>query len=57
MIPQLESQSFIEGTAMVSLMILTLNLTEKGIAFFVKRAVQKEDLQNGTAFVELAAEE
>jgi iron(III) transport system permease protein len=52
MIPQLESQSFIEGTAMVSLMILILNLTEKGIAFFVKRAVQKEDLQNGTAVLE-----
>lgn len=53
MIPQLESQSFIEGTAMVSLMILLLNLLEKGIAFFVKRAVQKEDLQNGTAVLEI----
>ena len=53
MIPQLESQSFIEGTAMVSLMILVLNLTEKGIAFFVKRAVQKEDLRNGTAVMEM----
>ena len=48
LIPQLESQSFLEGTALVSLMILLLNLTEKGIAFFVKRAVQKEDLLNGT---------
>jgi hypothetical protein len=58
MIPQLESQSFIEGTAMVSLLILILNLTEKGIAFFVKRAVQKEDLQNGTAVLEaLSVEE
>lgn len=47
MIPQLESQSFIEGTAMVSLMILVLNLTEKGMAFFVKRMIQKEDLQKG----------
>lgn len=37
MIPQLESQSFIEGTALVSLLILLLNLLEKGIAFFVKR--------------------
>ena len=37
MIPQLESQSFIEGTALVSLMILCLNLLEKGIAFFAKR--------------------
>ena len=47
MIPQLESQSFIEGTAMVSLMILILNLTEKGIAFIVKRMIQKEDMQKG----------
>ena len=47
MIPQLESQSFIEGTAMVSMMILVLNLMEKGIAFFVKRMIQQEDLKNG----------
>jgi iron(III) transport system permease protein len=39
MIPQLESQSFIEGTAVVSLMILGLNLLVKGIAFFVKRYI------------------
>ena len=39
MIPQLESQSFIEGTALVSLLILMLNLVEKGIAFFAKRAI------------------
>lgn len=38
LIPQLESQSFIEGTALVSLLILGLNMIEKGIAFFVKRA-------------------
>lgn len=37
LIPQLESQSFIEGTALVSLMILGINLFEKGVAFFVKR--------------------
>ena len=37
MIPQLESQSFIEGTALVSLLILVMNLLEKGAAFFVKR--------------------
>jgi iron(III) transport system permease protein len=37
LIPQLESQSFIEGTALVSLMILGINLFEKGLAFFVKR--------------------
>lgn len=43
MIPQLESQSFIEGTALVSLMILALNLLEKGIAFFLKRSLQSAD--------------
>jgi ABC-type Fe3+ transport system permease subunit len=37
MIPQLESQSFIEGTALVSLMILGFNLFEKGVAFIIKR--------------------
>ncbi|MBE6694100.1 MAG: ABC transporter permease subunit [Ruminococcaceae bacterium] len=37
MIPQLETQSFIEGTALVSLMILFFNLAIKGIAFIVKR--------------------
>ena len=37
MIPQLESQSFLEGTAIVSLMILCLNLLEKAVAFFLKR--------------------
>ena len=39
LIPQLESQSFIEGTALVSLMILGINLLEKGIAFVVKRRI------------------
>lgn len=53
LIPQLESQSFLEGTALVSLMILLLNLTEKGIAFFVRRAIQKEDLRNGTILEQL----
>lgn len=52
MIPQLESQSFLEGTAVVSLMILVLNLLEKGIAFFVRRAIRREDLRNGTAAAE-----
>ena len=51
LIPQLEAQSFIEGTAMVSLFILMLNLVEKGIAFFVKRAIMLEDLRNGTVGV------
>ncbi len=43
LIPQLESQSFIEGTAMVSLLILMVNLLEKGIAFAVKKRIAKED--------------
>ena len=43
MIPQLESQSFIEGTAMVSLLILVLNLVEKGIAYIAKLFIAKED--------------
>ncbi len=43
LIPQLESQSFIEGTAMVSLLILLVNLLEKGIAFAVKKKIAKED--------------
>lgn len=47
MIPQLESQSFIEGTALVSLLILLLNLMEKGIAFLIKRSILRQDLQKG----------
>lgn len=47
LIPQLEAQSFIEGTAMVSLMILAVNLLEKGIAFAVKSAIEREDKQKG----------
>ncbi len=43
LIPQLESQSFIEGTAMVSLMILLINLLEKGIAYVVKKRASKEE--------------
>lgn len=42
MIPQLESQSFIEGTALVSLLILIINLVEKAIAFAVKKIAAKE---------------
>nr|WP_317412554.1 ABC transporter permease subunit [uncultured Solibaculum sp.] len=41
LIPQLESQSFIEGTALVSLMILVINLIGKGVVFFVKRSISK----------------
>lgn len=51
-IPQLESQSFIEGTALVSLMILVLNLIEKAIVFFVKAYSEK----NGNT-VDLTASE
>lgn len=39
MIPQLESQSFVEGTALVSLLILGINMLEKMIAFFIKRGL------------------
>ena len=45
MIPQLESQSFVEGTALVSLLILLLNLLEKGISFCVTRQLRKKELQ------------
>lgn len=41
-IPQLESQSFIEGTAIISLMILVLNLSQKGISFFVKKKLTEQ---------------
>lgn len=41
LIPQLESQSFVEGTAFVSLLILILNLTEKGIAFAIKGRIAR----------------
>ena len=47
MIPQLESQSFIEGTALISLLILGVNLAEKGIAFFVKRRILRQALRDG----------
>ena len=57
MIPQLESQSFIEGTAVVSLIILLINLCEKAIAFFVRRAIQKEDSKNGTYIAAAVPEE
>ncbi len=39
MIPQLESQSFIEGTAMVSLLILVLNLAHKALVYLAKRSM------------------
>jgi len=45
LIPQLESQSFVEGTALVSLLILLVNLVEKGITFFIKRGLIKKELR------------
>lgn len=52
LIPQLESQAFIEGTALVSLMILMINLVEKAIAFFVKRALQTRENETMSVFEE-----
>lgn len=43
MIPQLESQSFIEGTALVSLMILVINVVEKLLAFVVKHKLEQRE--------------
>lgn len=45
-ITQLETQSFIEGTAMVSLLILLANIVEKGIAYLLKRAIYFESKKN-----------
>lgn len=56
MIPQLESQSFIEGTALVSLLILLINLVEKGIAFFVKRHLLLKELKALQNFGEVMQE-
>lgn len=41
LIPQLESQSFIEGTALVSLLILVINVIEKLIAFWIKNKLER----------------
>lgn len=46
LIPQLESQSFIEGTALVSLLILMLNLGEKTVAFLLKRSIAKKERES-----------
>lgn len=40
LIPQLESQSFIEGTALVSLLILLVNVLQKLIAFRVRSRLE-----------------
>jgi len=47
LIPQLESQSFLEGTALVSLLILLINLVEKGIVFLIKRNLFFKELHRG----------
>ena len=52
-IPQLESQSFIEGTALVSLLILALNLGEKTLAFILKRSLEKQEKASLAAVEEL----
>ncbi|GAA6397117.1 ABC transporter permease subunit [Solibaculum mannosilyticum] len=52
LIPQLESQSFIEGTALVSLLILVINLIGKAIVFFVKRSISKGENQNSNLLSE-----
>jgi len=41
LIPQLESQSFIEGTALVSLLILLVNVAEKLLAFLLKKKLEQ----------------
>lgn len=49
LIPQLESQSFVEGTALVSLLILVINLVEKGIVFLIKRGMFMKELRRSQA--------
>ena len=56
-IPTLESQSFIEGTAFVSLMILVINLVEKTIAFAVKKRIAKEDKKILEVYAQTETEE
>lgn len=41
LIPQLEAQSFVEGTALVSLVILLVNLMEKAMVYLVRRKMAK----------------
>ena len=57
MIPQLESQSFIEGTALVSLLILGINLFVKGIAFFIKLFLSKKEEKLRSVYEEVKTEE
>ena len=53
LIPQLESQSFMEGTALVSLMILVLNLLLKGIVFLVSRSMRHKEQAAAPAAAEI----
>lgn len=52
LIPQLESQSFVEGTALVSLLILLVNLLEKGIVFLIKRSLFFKEVRLQAALAE-----
>ena len=45
LIPQLEAQSFLEGTAIVSLMILAINLALKSLIYWVKRMYIKGNIR------------
>lgn len=44
MIPQLESQSFPEGTAIISILILLLNLLEKTLASVIRKVGEKQNI-------------
>lgn len=52
LIPQLESQSFVEGTALVSLLILMINLVEKSIVFLIKRSLFMKEVRRTAALSE-----
>ena len=43
LIPQMEAQSFLEGTAVISLVILAVNLLEKLVVFLLHRYSQRLD--------------
>ena len=42
LIPQFDSQSLIEATAFISIVILSVNLVMKLIIYLLKRSLQKE---------------
>ena len=43
LIPQMEAQSFLEGTAVISLVILAVNLLEKLVVFLLHRYSRRLD--------------